>query len=158
MSKTKPLLTLFTLILLLCSCGRTDNGSIINNTRDTLSITLKLNYPANDNKPDNYLREQIIKGEKSQVKESKLGGDCVTDFDTLNNVATILLFPNDELHLGTIRAGFSRNDYQTWEFTEINARGRNMQIDARDEGIMSFVKFENRWFSHDNYYFMIGQK
>ncbi|MFM7015455.1 MAG: hypothetical protein ACKOX3_03910 [Bacteroidota bacterium] len=144
-------------LILLYSCGRTDNAFIVNKTQDTITLNLKLNYPTNTNRPDNYFRNQIMDKEKSTVRDSKLAGDCLIEFDSINNIATLRLLPNDRLKLGTIRTGLSRDDYKTWEFTEINIKGNNFQIDAKEQGIMTFVYKDKSWLTQDSHYFVIGK-
>lgn len=152
--KVIPSLGLF----LLLSCGRTDNAYIVNNTQDTLTIALKLNYPTNQNRPDNYFREEIIHKVKSPVKDWKLAGDCVVDFDSINNCAKLVLLPNDKLKLGTIRSGLTRDNFETWEFTEMAVHGRNVEISAKNKGLLNFVKKDKSWFSQDSHYLLLGRE
>jgi hypothetical protein len=150
--------SLFLVFFALCSCGRRDHGQLINNTNDTLTLTLKLNYPANEFSPDNYFREQIANNEKSQVKDYKLAGDCMVAFDAATNMATLKLNPKDKIDLGTIRIPLYRSDYRTWEFTEIHIKGNNFEVNAKDRGIMNFIEKEDHWFGQDTYSLVIGTK
>jgi hypothetical protein len=146
----------FLLVILFCSCGRTDNGVIINNTTDTIQLKIKLNYPSTAECPDNYLREQILRKEKSQNPEYKLAGDCFAIIDTTDNIASLKLGTNERLNLGTIRTGLSRDNYKTWEFNSISASSKDFELSANDKGIMTFVLKEIKWFATDNYYFVVG--
>jgi hypothetical protein len=142
----------------LVSCGRQDTGCILNKTDDTLTLTLKLNFPANEFKPDNYFREEIIKKEKSKTKDFKLAGDCLVEFDTSTNIATFRLNPKDKINLGTIRMPLKRSDYRTWEFREISITGHNFELNAKDKGIMTLIEKDNHWDGQESYSLTIGQR
>ena len=157
MSKITAFIFLSILILLF-SCGRRDPAVLVNNTADTVNLSLKLNYPHTENCPDNYLREQILSMEKSQSKEFKLGGDCLVSFNENENVAQLVMFPNDVISLGTVRMPLRRNDYKCWEFTEIKVQGKDFEMKANGNGIMSFVKANTHFWGGDNYEFIIGTK
>lgn len=142
---------------LLLSCGRTDSAYILNNTNDTLTLTMTLNYPFNEYKPDNYFGMDVIHNVKSNDKNYKLAGDYLISYDSISNIAILALNPKEKIELGTIRE-FTRNDYRTWEFTDIKAKGRNFEIYAKDAGIMTFVEIDKKWYTQDSHHFIIGQK
>ena len=158
MKLNNTLLNIIFCILLFTGCGRTENGYIVNNTNDTLKITLKLNYPTSDLQPDDYFRNSIINKEKSTVEDWKLIGDCLTDFDSIKNIALLKLLPKSRIRLGTVRVGLTRDNYKTWEFSEIKIIGNNFTIEAKDNGIMSFIKKDKKWYTQDSHYFTIGEK
>jgi hypothetical protein len=145
-------------IIFLIGCGRTENGYILNNTNDTLKIVIKLNYPPTEHQPEEYFRNSIINREKSSIEDWKLVGDCVTDFDQDENIATLKLLPKERIRLGTVRVGLTRDNYKTWEFTEIKISGSSFNIEAKDNGIMTFIRKDKSWFSQDSHYFIIGRE
>jgi hypothetical protein len=107
-----PLLICFAPLLI--SCGRRDQGYILNDTKDTLTLKLTLNYRLTEKCPDNYFRSELINRERSNQKEYKSGGDCLISYDTSSNIAILKLNPKDKLKLGTIRDG-SRENYECWD-------------------------------------------
>ena len=149
------IVSLINLAFLFYGCGRTDNGYIVNNTDDTVSVFIKLNYPANEYCPENYLREQLLTKEKSTVHEYKLGGDCLVSFDSVTNSAVLKLYPYDQLNLGTVRVGLHRNDYRTWEFTKIVITSPKFKIEAKDKEIMNYVESPNCAFGQNAHAFLI---
>lgn len=125
------------LILLLSACGRKHPGSIINDTGETVLVTLKLA----DSNPDNFLHDDIVSSYKAGAGEPKAIGDYVINYDSVTKWATLKFLPNDTIYLGTVRAGGSgRDEYTGWEFTEITCKGdKGYRMHAKNEQIMEYV-------------------
>ncbi|MFN6946114.1 MAG: hypothetical protein ACK4ND_14285 [Cytophagaceae bacterium] len=117
---------------------------------------MKLNYPPSELQPEEHFRNSIINKEKSTAKDWKLVGDCVVAFDPKENIVALKLLPKDRIRLGTIRVGLTRDNFKTWEFSDIKITGTNINFEAKDNGIMTFIKKDKKWFSQDSHYFMIG--
>jgi len=150
------LLLTLPLLFLLTACGRRHEGSIVNNTDETLTLTLKLNYPYTDAQPDNYFRNNIIEGTKiSHEGEIKTAADYTISYDSLTETAVLKMAPDDEIRLGTVRMGGpTRDNYKSWEFTEVTCRGNNgYYMHASGAQIMDYVS-EPFW-SLNTYKFVI---
>ncbi len=119
---------------------------------------MKLNYPTNDYRPDNYFREQLLEKDTARTSYYNFAGKCLVSFDTTTNIAILKLPPGNEINLGTIRAGLHRNDYRTWEFTQITATTKNFKIEATDKNIMDYVETPTCAFGGSKYAFIIKQK
>jgi DNA topoisomerase VI subunit B len=87
-----------------------------------------------------------------------LGGDCLVSLDTTTNIAELKLNPNDEINLGTIRAGLHRNNYKMWEFTQITIASKNLRIEAKDKEIMDYIETPTCAFGGNKYAFIIKEK
>jgi len=130
------------LLVFLTGCGRRHNGSIVNDTDETITVTLKLNYPYTDTNPDNYFRENIIDEIKvGSPEEAKTAADYIISYDSLTETAVLKLQPDDKVPLGTVRMGGpTRDKYQCWEFTEITCRGsKGYYMHASGPKIMDYV-------------------
>lgn len=128
------------LVFILSACGRKHPGKIINDTDETLLVSLKLNYPYTEYCPDNYLREDLFSNYKTDNPKYKTASDYTISFDTINNTAILRLLPNEEINLGSVRADGNRNDYRSWEFTEITCKGnKGFRMHAKDQEIMDYV-------------------
>jgi hypothetical protein len=128
------------LLVVLTGCGRTDPGRIVNGTDETLLVALRLNYPFTEHCPDNYFREEIMQNYKAGPKESKTAADYAVSFDSISNIAVLKLLPDDVIDLGTVRLDADRNDYRSWEFTDISCKGnKGFTMHAQDESLMKYV-------------------
>jgi|GEM_PF-5898997 len=134
--RVKSVILIF-LLLFFCSCGRKHPGVIINDTDETLLVTLKLNQYS----PDNYLYDDIILNYKSQPGDAKSIGDYVIRFDSISNIAVLKFSPSDKIYIGTVRAGGNgRNDYHGWEFKEISCKGdKGFKMHVKDATLMDYV-------------------
>lgn len=136
----KIILAIIASSFLLTACGRQHPGKIINDTDETLLVSLKLNYPYTEECPDNYFREDIFSNYKTNDPEYKTASDYTISFDSIKNTALLKLMPDEEIDLGTVRAGCNRNNYKSWEFTEITCKGnKGYKMHAKDEEIMEYV-------------------
>lgn len=135
------ILAAIVLLFIFTACGRKHPGKIINDTDETLLVSLKLNYPYTEYCPDNFLREDIFANNKTDNPEYKTASDYTISFDTAKNTALLKLLPDDEIDLGTVRmGGGNRNDYRSWEFTEIACKGdKGFSMHAKNEEIMEYV-------------------
>lgn len=138
-------------LLFLCSCGRQHPGRILNKTDEILFVTIKLNYPFTKYCPDNYLYEDIVKNDKAEDGDIKTTADFIISFDSIKNFAILKLSPDDEINLGTVRlGGGNRNDYRSWEFTEITCKGsKGYTMHAKDEQLMDYI--HKRYIPFSNY-------
>lgn len=119
---------LFTLFLLF-GCGRSDIGCLVNATKDTLVVTLKSNPLTRSSR--NY---------RVYDKASIISHDSVSEIEIIQ------LKPQQVIFLGSFAAGDgSRSDYRTWEFSEISVKGPNVQIDAKGDEIMKYVKTKSSY-------------
>lgn len=139
------------LALFLCSCGRQHPGRILNDTDETLLVTIKLNYPFTEYCPDNYFYKKIAQNNDVRTEGIKTATDFTISFDSIKNIAILKLLPNDEINLGTVRlGGGNRNDYRSWEFTEITCKGsKGYTMHAKDEQLMDYVN--KRYYLFSNY-------
>ena len=151
--------TSFCIVILTClsSCGRTDIGSIKNNTNDTIKLEIKLNYPESTDCPDNYFREELLDKNVRINRNDQNEIYRLISIDTSSNFAVVALMPNQSINLGTVRADVSRKYYKSWEFTELRAAGKNLSVQVKNEGILKLVKREENFFSNDEFEFNIGQ-
>lgn len=144
-------------IALLISCGRTEPAVIKNNTGDTLQLTIKLNYPASTDCPDNYFQKELYQKHLHPQLNNDSTNYWLTQYGTLTNIATLILLPNKRITLGTIRTGLHRTNYKVWEFTRLTAIGKNFKIDVRDSGLLRFIKQNKHLIGQDDYEFNIGE-
>jgi len=143
-------LILFLLSLLILSCGRDNPGCIVNETDQTLLVTVKFNYPHNKFCPDNYFREDIIHAAES-INDSTTEVIDVQLCNVTENSAILKLKPNDIINLGTVRLDADRNDYKSWEFTEITCKGdKGYYMHAEDKELQKYIS-KNRFYPLSNY-------
>lgn len=128
------------LSITLCSCGREDPGRIINDTDETVTMFLKLNYPGTKYCPDNYFREEIMLYKYSETDGHTTAGDYTVEFDSITNSAILKLLPGQKIDLGTVRLDADRNDYRSWEFKSITCKGdKGFRMHAEGPAIMEYV-------------------
>ena len=111
--------------IILYSCGRHNEGFIVNKTNDTIVLALTLQDSISKQRPDNYFWYASY-AKANDTKDTLRGiKECLISFDSSSKIALLKLYPNDMIELGTVRLDATRNNYKSWEFDEVKVVGND---------------------------------
>jgi hypothetical protein len=152
----------FIAMTFLTSCDGGDGAYIINNCRLPVKITFRQTLVTDGGKFNDTTQQKVkpleLKILASFVKdEYKQLGDYEIKFDSADNSATFMLPPGDKVEIGrTFLLG--RDEYENWEFNELEIEFNGGKIFAKNEGIPNLAVKEKHWFGYPDYFIRIGNK
>ncbi len=138
---------------MLISCGRDQSAYIINQTGKEITLKLELKDVTKD--PTKYLIADALNGKDAANHQVDGIDNYFSGYDSLNQVLTLRMGIDEKMKLGTLRLDRSRDSIQDWEFHSFRAFADGLEIQARGEEIMNYIKKKPSFFSQNSHYLIL---